>query len=82
MEPVARPTIFVVMASWDADASVWTGSCDAAPVAVEADTLDALLERISEMTSDLLASNHPHIDPSSVYFQLSALRELEPSAAA
>ncbi|BDA86980.1 hypothetical protein Sa4125_45220 [Aureimonas sp. SA4125] len=73
----ARPTIFMVSAIWDADASVWAGSCDAVPVAAEADTLDALLQKIGDMTSDLLADNHPGVEPASVFFQLSALRELE-----
>lgn len=77
-----RPTIFTVTAIWDADAKLWSGSCDAVPAAAEEATLDELFERIDSMTSDLLAENHPGIDPGSVFFQLTALREMASPAAA
>ena len=76
-----RPTIFSIAASWDAEASVWSGSCDAIPAAAKAETLDGLLARISAMAADLLGDNFPGLDPASVYFQITALREMEPAAA-
>lgn len=82
MEKKARPTIFSIAANWDAEAGVWTGSCDSIPVAAEARTLDGLLVRVAEMTADVLGENHPHLDRGSVYFQITALRELEPYPAA
>ncbi|KAB0679397.1 DUF1902 domain-containing protein [Aureimonas leprariae] len=82
MQPVARPTIFTVAAHWDAEAGVWSGSCDAVPVAAEAETLDGLLAAIETMTADVLPDNHPDVDPAAVYFQLSALREMESRPAA
>jgi hypothetical protein len=63
------------------DASVWSGHCDDIPAAADAPTLDELWAKISAMTLDLLPDNHPDIDPSSVFLQITALREAEPAAA-
>jgi hypothetical protein len=76
-----RPTVFTIAAAWDAEAGVWAGTCDALPAAAEAETLDELLASISAMAADVLDTNHPGLDPASVYFQLNALREMEPAAA-
>lgn len=78
---MSKPVIFTVSAVWDADAAVWSGHCDALPAAADAPTLDALLEKMSAMALDLLPDNHPHVDPSSLYLQITALREAEPAAA-
>jgi hypothetical protein len=78
---MAKPLIFTVSAAWDAEAHVWAGHCDDIPAAASAPTLDGLLDRISAMALDLLPDNHPGIDPSSVYVQLTALREADPVAA-
>ncbi|HSM19882.1 MAG TPA: DUF1902 domain-containing protein [Hyphomicrobiales bacterium] len=79
---MSKPVIFTISAVWDADAGVWTGHCDEIPAAADAPTLDELLARVSAMALDLLADNHPHVDPASVYLQITALREAEPAAAA
>jgi hypothetical protein len=73
-----KPTIFTVSAVWDAEAGVWSGSCDDIPAAADATSLDELLSRITSMALDLLPDNHPDIDPASVYIQITALREAEP----
>jgi hypothetical protein len=78
---VTKPVIFTISATWDADASVWSGHCDDIPAAADAPTLDELLAKISAMTLDLLPDNHPGVDPSSVFLQITALREAEPAAA-
>jgi hypothetical protein len=78
---MTKPLIFTISASWDADASVWSGHCDDIPAAADAPTLDELLEKISAMTLDVLPDNHPGIDPASVFLQITALREAEPAAA-
>jgi len=75
-----KPTIFTIAASWDDEATVWTGHCDDIPAAADAPTLDALLEKITAMALDLLPDNHPEIDPASLYVQITALREAEPTA--
>ena len=62
---------------WDEEASVWAGHCDDIPAAADAPTLDELLKKISAMALDLLADNHPEIDPASLYLQITALREAE-----
>jgi len=79
---MSKPVIFTISAIWDNEAAVWTGHCDAVPAAADAPTLDELLAKISAMTLDLLPDNHPEVDPSSVYLQITALREAEPAAAA
>jgi hypothetical protein len=78
---MSKPVIYTISAVWDADASVWSGHCDEIPAAADAPTLDALLAKISAMALDLLPDNHPGIDPSSLYLQITALREAEPAAA-
>lgn len=76
-----KPTIFTISAVWDDQASVWSGHCDDIPAAADAATLDDLLAKISAMTLDLLPDNHPGLDPSSVFLQITALREAEKAAA-
>lgn len=78
---VTKPVIFTITASWDAEASVWSGHCDDIPAAADAPTLDGVLEKISVMAIDLLPDNHPELDPSSLFLQITALREAEPAAA-
>ena len=78
---MSKPVIFTISASWDAEASAWTGYCDDIPAAADAATLDELLAKISAMTLDLLPDNHPGVDPSSLFLQITALREVEPAAA-
>ncbi len=78
---MTKPVIFTISAIWDDEASVWSGHCDAVPVAADAKTLDDLLKKIAAMTLDVLPDNHPDVDPASVYLQLSALCEIEPAAA-
>jgi hypothetical protein len=78
---MTKPVIFVISATWDDEARVWSGHCDDVPAAADAPTLDALLAKMSEMALDLLPDNHPGVDPSSVFLQITALREAEPAAA-
>jgi hypothetical protein len=78
---MSKPVIFTVSAVWDTEASVWAGHCDDIPAAADAPTLDELLTKMSAMALDLLPDNHPDIDPSSLFLQITALREAEPAAA-
>ena len=78
---MSKPVIFTITAEWDEEASVWTGHCDDIPAAADAPTLDGLLAKISAMAIDLLPDNHPDIDPSSLFLQITALREAEPATA-
>jgi len=78
---MSKPVIFTITASWDDEASVWSGYCDDIPAAADAPSLDELLAKMSAMTLDLLPDNHPGGDPASVFLQLTALREAEPAPA-
>lgn len=78
---MSKPVIFIITATWDDEASVWSGHCDDIPAAADAPTLDGLLDKISAMTLDLLPDNHPDVDPASLFLQITALREAEPAAA-
>src|SRR5258705_9309357 len=81
---MSRPVIFTISATWDQEASVWSGHCDDIPAAADALTLDELLAKISAMALDLLPNNHhllpdnhPGVDPASLFLQITALREAE-----
>jgi hypothetical protein len=74
---MSKPHIFTVTAVWDDEASVWSGHCDDIPAAADAPTLDTLLEKMSAMALDVLPDNHPDIDPTSLFLQITALREAE-----
>ena len=76
-----KSVIFTISASWDDEASVWSGHCEDIPAAADAPTLDELLAKISAMALDLLPDNHPDIDPASLFLQITALREAEPTSA-
>jgi hypothetical protein len=78
---MAKPVIFTISATWDEEASVWSGHCDDIPAAADAPTLDELLAKITAMTLDLLPDNHPGINLGSVFVQITALREAQPAAA-
>jgi hypothetical protein len=76
-----KPTIFTITAVWDDEASVWSGHCDDIPAAGDARTLDELLAKMSAIALDLLPDNHPEVDPSTVFLQITALREVDRVAA-
>jgi hypothetical protein len=78
---MSKPVIFTISATWDEEASAWSGHCDDIPAAADASTLDELLSKISAMALDLLPDNHPDIDPNSLFLQITALREAEPATA-
>ncbi len=78
---MTKPVIFTVSAIWDAEAKVWSGHCDEIPVAADAPTLDGLLEKVSQMTLDVVPDNHPGVAPDSIFIQVVALREAAAAAA-
>jgi hypothetical protein len=78
---MSRPVIFTISATWDDEASVWSGHCDDIPAAADAPTLDELLAKISAMALDLLPDNHPGTDPADLFLQITALKEADPVAA-
>jgi hypothetical protein len=78
---MSKPVIFTISAAWDDEASVWSGHCDDIPAAADAPTLDELLAKIAAIALDLLPDNHPDVDPSNLFLQITALREAEMTAA-
>jgi hypothetical protein len=68
---LSKPVIFTISAASD----------DKASTVADAATLDELLEKISVVRLDLLSDNHPGVDPVSLFLQITALREVEPTAA-
>ncbi len=78
---MSNPVIFTISATWDEEASVWSGHCDETPAAANAPTLDGLMARISAMALDLLPDNHAGVDPASIFMQVTALREAGRAAA-
>ena len=77
---MSKPVIFAISATWDDEASVWSGYCDDIPAAADAPTLDELLAKISAMALDLLPDHHPEVDPASLFLRITALREAGPAA--
>jgi hypothetical protein len=75
-----KPTLFNIFASWDSEASVWTGHCDDIPAAADAPTLDGLLAKITAMALDLLPDNHPDADPASLHLEIAVVHRAEPAA--
>jgi hypothetical protein len=72
---MSKPVIFTISATWDDEASVWSGHSDDIPAAADGATLDELLAKVSAMALDLLPDNHPDVDPESLFLQITALRE-------
>ena len=70
-----KPVIFTISAVWDTEALVWSGHCDAIPAAADSPTLDGVFEKIKVMALDLLPDNHPGVEPSAVFLQITAMRE-------
>ena len=78
---MSKPVIFHDFRRRGPVASVWSGHCDDVPAAADAPTLDELLAKISAMALDLAPDNDPDADPASLFLQITALREAEPTAA-
>ena len=50
--------VFFIRAEWDAEARVWVATSDDVPgLSTEADTLDALSEKLETLVPDLLEEN-------------------------
>jgi len=69
---LSKPVIFTISAAWDDEALVWSGHCDDIPAAADAPTLDELLNKISAMALDLPPDNHPDVDPSQLFVEITA----------
>jgi Domain of unknown function (DUF1902) len=77
---MSKTTIFTISATWDAEASVWTGHCDDIPAAADAPTLDGLLEKVTAMALDLLPNNYPNADPAWLHLEITGMRGTGPAS--
>ena len=50
-------TEYIVLLTWDDDASVWVAENDDIPIALESPSLDTLMERVKLATPKLLELN-------------------------
>ncbi len=48
---------YVILLTWDDEASVWTAVNDDIPIALESESLDTLIERVRKATPELLELN-------------------------
>lgn len=54
-----EPAVYQVSAFWDADAAVWVATSEDVPgLVTEADTIEALSQKLRDIIPDLLLSNH------------------------
>lgn len=52
------PNLLFVRAEWDAEAGVWVATSDDVPgLATESETIEALIEKLRVMISELLSAN-------------------------
>ncbi|MBD1852880.1 DUF1902 domain-containing protein [Leptolyngbya sp. FACHB-711] len=51
--------VYQISAFWDADAAVWVATSDDVPgLATEAETIEALSQKLRDIVPDLLMTNH------------------------
>jgi hypothetical protein len=67
---MSERTSFTIDATWDDEAGVWSGYCDAIPAAADAPTQKELVAEIRAMALDLLPDNWPAVNLKHVDFQL------------
>jgi len=48
---------YVILLTWDDEASVWTAVNDDIPIALESESLDTLIERVRKAAPELLELN-------------------------
>jgi len=61
---------YIVLLSWDDEASVWIAENDDIPIAFESDSLDALIERVRIATPELLELNGRTTINSTLHFKM------------
>ena len=76
-----KPVIFTISAAWDAEASVWSGHCDDIPAAADAQRSTNCWRRFRRWRSTCCLTIIPTSIRSSLFLQITALREAEPAAA-
>ena len=72
---MSKPTIFMISCVWDDDFEFGAGTATTFRRLPTRARLDELLAKISAMALDLLPDNHPGVDPSSLFLEVTALRD-------
>jgi hypothetical protein len=67
---MSETVTFTIIATRDVNAAVWSGYCDAIPVAADAPTRDALLDKMREMVIDVLSDNRPELGANQITLEL------------
>ena len=58
---------YIIRLIWDEESGVWIATNDEIPVALEADSVDVLIERVRTAIPELIEMNHLPM-PQSLYF--------------
>ena len=58
---------YIIRLIWDEESGVWIATNDEIPVALEADSVDVLIERVRRAIPELIEMNHLQM-PKSLYF--------------
>jgi len=62
-------TEYIVLLTWDDEASVWVAENDDIPITLESDSLDKLIERVRIAVPELLELNQ-NIKKASLHFKM------------
>ena len=66
---------YIIELSWDAEVSVWIAVSDEIPLALESDSLEALLKRVKLAVPDMLEHEHGISAPVELLFREVALTD-------
>ena len=65
-------TEYIILLTWDDEASVWVAENDEIPIALESDSLDKLIERVRLAVPELLELNKNNKN-ASLHFKMERL---------
>jgi len=65
-------TEYIILLTWDDEASVWVAENDEIPIALESDSLDKLIERVRLSVPELLELNQNNKN-ASLHFKMERL---------
>ena len=61
---------YIIVLSWDDEASVWIAENDDIPIAFESDSLDILIEKVRVAAPELLELNGKNTKNSTLHFKM------------
>jgi len=63
-------TKYIILLTWDEDASVWVAENDDIPIALESDSLDTLIKRVRIAAPELLELNSKENKNITLHFEM------------